>query len=295
MDGLGNAGTPEERRTGIGGSDAAAALGLSPWVTPYNLWELKRGLAPPPEENEPMLWGTLLEDVIRREYARRAGVEARPVKEMIRHPQHAFMFAHLDGEIIGLQAKAILEVKTARTAVGWGEEGTDEIPLHYLIQVHHSMVVTDAELCDVAVLIGGQDFRVYHVDRDAEIEQRVTEGEALFWDMVTAGEPPPPSSLQDAVRRWGRSDAQGTVVAGRPELDAISTLRSLKLQKAKMAVMEEAAKTIVMALMGDDGMNLVDGGGQLLATWKLNNGRKGYTVAPQEPQRIFLVKESADD
>src|SRR5215469_14323159 len=97
----GNAGTPEERRTGIGGSDAAAALGLSPWQTPYDLWEQKTGRAPPIEQTEPMLWGHLLEDIVRREYARRTGLEARPVAEMIRHPHRSWMFAHLDGEVLG--------------------------------------------------------------------------------------------------------------------------------------------------------------------------------------------------
>jgi putative phage-type endonuclease len=294
MEPLGNAGTPEERRTGIGGSDAAAALGLSPWQTPYELWLQKTGRAPPVEQNEPMLWGHLLEDVVRREYARRTGLETRTIAEMIRHPQHPWMFVHLDGEVIGRPVRVILEVKTARTAQGWGEEDTDEIPLNYLIQTHHSMAVTQAEVCDVAVLIAGQDFRLYQVWRDHEIEAQLVEREAAFWEMVTSDQPPPPMTMQDAVRRWGRFDAQGEVMAGVPEITAVEALRRLHRQQKELAAAEEQMKMRLMEAMGDDGLNLVDGRGDILATWKLDNGRKAYSVAAREPSRRFLVKHLED-
>jgi putative phage-type endonuclease len=61
------------RRTGIGGSDIAAILGLSPWRTPLDVYRDKVDGAEQPE-TEAMRWGRLLEDVIAREYAVRAGV-----------------------------------------------------------------------------------------------------------------------------------------------------------------------------------------------------------------------------
>jgi putative phage-type endonuclease len=286
---LGNAGTPEERRTGLGGSDAAAALGLSPWQTPYDLWEQKRGLAPPLEQTEPMLWGHLLEDIIRREYAKRTGMEVRPVKELIRHPKHAWMFAHLDGKI-GADNRAILEVKCARTSEGWGEPDTSEVPLHYLLQIHHYLSVTAAEVCDVAVLIGGSDFRLYQVERDPEIEEHLVEGEAAFWQQVEQGVPPAPMTLEDAVRRWGHSNAQGFTLAGVDEIEAVYQLRSLHQQKKDLLRMEEGLKLALTTALGENGANLVHPGGELLATWKLDSGRKGYSVAPKEPSRRLLIK-----
>jgi putative phage-type endonuclease len=289
-DALGNAGTPEERRTGLGGSDAAAALGISPWQTPYDLWEQKRGLAPPVEQNEPMLWGKLLEDTIRREYSRRTGMEVIYRQDMIRHPARPWMFAHLDGEI-GREGRAILEVKTARDARGWGEPDTDEIPFHYLLQVHHCLAVTAAEVCDVAVLIGGQDFRLYQIARDIEIEQHLIEGEAAFWEQVTSGVPPGPQTLEDAVKRWGHFNATGWIVAGEAELQAVEILRRGKQLQRDLEVEVEAAKLTIMSALGDNGLNLVAPSGELLATWKLDNGRKGYSVEPKEPSRRLLIKE----
>jgi putative phage-type endonuclease len=286
---LGNAGTAEERRTGLGGSDAAAALGLSPWRTPYELWEQKVGVGPPTEQNEMMLWGKLLEETVRQEYARRTGYEVRPVKQLLRHPKHGFMFAHIDGEI-GREGRAILEVKTARTSQGWGEPETDEIPLSYLVQVHHYLAVTEAEVCDVAVLIGGSDFRLYQVGRDAEIEEQLIKAEATFWELVTRGVPPPPTTIQDAMRHWGRFDAQGVTEAGRLEIEAVNTLRAIHSQKKSLEKLEADAKLILMASMGEDGQSLVQGDGELLATWKLDNGRKGYSVPARPPARRLLIK-----
>lgn len=289
---LGNAGTAEERRTGLGGSDAAAALGISPWQTPYELWESKVGLAPPQEETEPMLWGKLLEDVIRQEYARRTGMQVTYRKELIRCPTRPWQFVHLDGEV-GAEGRAILEVKTARLGIGWGEPDTDEIPLHYLLQVHHALSVTAAEVCDVAVLIGGSDFRLYQVSRDIEIEQHLIEGEAAFWETVTKREPPPPANLHDAVRRWGHIATDGWVVAGEAEERAIAILRRGRELQKELQATEEGAKQALMEVLGDRGSNLVSASGELLATWKLDNGRKAYTVAAKEPSRRFLLKGEA--
>lgn len=287
-DALGNAGTPEERRTGLGGSDAAAALGLSPWQTPYDLWEQKTGIAPPVEETEPMLWGKLLEDVIRREYARRTGHDVQPVKEMMRHPEHPWMFAHVDGAVSN---GAILEVKTTRDARGWGEPGTSELPDHYLVQVHHYLAVANVQVCDVAVLFGGQDLQLYQVERDAEIEQRLIDSEADFWRHVIDAEPPPPTSLHDAMRRWGHFDARGVNVAGEAEQHAIDILRRGHQLRRELDEAEERAKLTIMETLGETGQTLVHGiTGEILATWKLDNGRKPYSVAAREPSRRLLIK-----
>ena len=208
----------EERLTGVGGSDAAAVLGISPWATPYDVYLQKLGQAPPPAGNEPMLWGTLLEPVIRDEYARRTGraVETLP---MLRHPTLEFMIAHLDGQIRrtdAADAKRILEIKTARTSHGWGEPGTDEIPLQYLLQVHHYLVVSGAQIADLAVLIGGQDFRLYEVHADADIARELVAAEYAFWHQVACREPPAPSNTQDAIRRWGGWLRQAGLSLARP-------------------------------------------------------------------------------
>jgi putative phage-type endonuclease len=277
----------ERRRTGIGASDAAAALGVSIWQSPYGLWLEKLGQGEIREETEPMKWGRLLEPIIAAEYSRRTGWTIEYSPPMMRHQVHAFMIAHLDGRV---DANRILEIKTARDGRGWGEAGTDAVPLSYLTQAHHAMYVSGATVCDVATLIAGNDFRIYEVHKDDDIARQIVEREAEFWRHVERREPPDPVNLHDAVARWGRLFIEGAVEAYRFELDAIESLRRIREERKMLDEAEEQAKLVVMQALGEHGDTLVDANGTRLATWALDKGRKGYTVEAREPQRRFLLK-----
>lgn len=276
------------RKTGLGGSDAAAAMGISPWTSPYDLWVEKTDPASPPLLDNPfMYWGTLLEPLLIEEYSRRTGFEIEPMRG-IRSNKYPWMLANLDGRVKG--KPRLLEIKTTTFAAGWGEPGTDEIPLYYAAQVHHYLTITEFEVADVAVLIGGSDFRLYRVERDKAIADAIVDEERAFWELVEKREPPPAITLADAVTRWGRSMAQGAVVAGDTEIEAIATLRLVADKLAEFGALQDQAQAVVLKAMADRGDGLVGSDGKLLATWKLDNGRKGYEVKPREPARRFLLK-----
>jgi hypothetical protein len=59
------------RARGLGGSEIAPVLGLSPWESRFSLWHRKTGLANPVVENDVMYWGKLLERTVREEFNRR--------------------------------------------------------------------------------------------------------------------------------------------------------------------------------------------------------------------------------
>ena len=299
-------GTPEwlaARRLGIGGSDAPAILGVSPWLTPFDVWADKTGLQDGVVvETEPMRWGTIMEPLVRAEYERVTGLCVHVVGDIQRHPQHPWMLGSLDGRA---EDGRIVEIKTTRNGQGWGEPGTDEIPLHYLPQVHHYLIVTGAPLADVVVLIGGSDFRIYHVEPDPELHGQIIEAEAQFWDRVQRQQPPEAVTLRDAVRRWGRLERAGAVTASTEVIAAVEALRSLKAEADAIEARQEAAKAVVMKVLGDVGDSLFDDAGHLLATWKLSKGAsrldaKAIAAAHPEiaskftttsaPSRRFLLK-----
>lgn len=175
-----------ERRKGIGASDAAAVCGMSPYRGPLDVYLDKLGLLPE-QESEPMRWGLLLEQVVETAYCQETGqpwIETRP---MLRHQQYPWMLATLDRQRADGR---IVELKTARTAEGWGQAGTDEVPEGYLLQVQHQMAVADVDAADVAVLIGGSDFRVYHVARRQDLIDLLIMVEAEFWQRVVSLQPP---------------------------------------------------------------------------------------------------------
>ncbi|MBY0446540.1 MAG: YqaJ viral recombinase family protein, partial [Burkholderiales bacterium] len=155
------------RGLGIGSSDAAAAIGLSPYKSPLSLWLEKTHRRPTDDlsEKEAVIWGTVLEPVLATIYAQRTGLKVRKVNAVLQDPDFPFMLANLDREVLGHpDGTGVLEIKTASyfSAPQW----EDGIPVAYQCQVLHQLAVTGHSWADVAVLIGGQDFRIYRIQRD---------------------------------------------------------------------------------------------------------------------------------
>lgn len=174
-------GTPEwhaARSNGIGGSEIAAVVGLSPYESRFSLWHRKKGLIGPVEESEEMYWGKEHEPAICRRFAREHPELELSLAPTYAHPDRPWQIANPDRHA----GPDLLEAKTSRDAEGWGEEGTAQIPVHYRAQCLHYMDVTGARRCWVAVLIAGSEYREYVVDYDEDEAQLLREAGARFMD-----------------------------------------------------------------------------------------------------------------
>ena len=151
----------EDRKSGIGGSDVASIMGLSPWKDANAVYLEKRGEIEPDDigGKEFVHFGNVLEQVVADEYTRRTGEKLQKRNEMLRHPKYEFLLANIDRKIGG--RPAVFEAKTAdKWSRGkWGEDGSDEIPDYYRVQVEHYFNVTGYDEGVLAVLIGGNEFR----------------------------------------------------------------------------------------------------------------------------------------
>ena len=167
---------PTLRPRGIGSSKAAPAIGLSRWQNPFECWLELTGQTAPFEGNERTKWGLILEPVVRQEYAERTGriVRLDPAATFW-HPKHAFAYGHPDGIT---DDKRLYEGKTSRHSDEWGEPGSDQIPQEYMVQVQHMMACAGLEVCDVAVLIAGSDFRIYEIPADPQLQESIFTAEA---------------------------------------------------------------------------------------------------------------------
>lgn len=105
------------RKKGIGGSDVAAALNLSPYRTMRDLYYDKIGVeAVEPGEDKSITFeiGHLLEDVVAKIFAKKTGLTVYRDQTMYQHPLFPFMLADVDRFItLPNGEKAILECKTA--------------------------------------------------------------------------------------------------------------------------------------------------------------------------------------
>src|SRR5277367_744185 len=187
----------EQRKLGLGGSDIPIVLGLSSYKTPYQLYLEKKETSISGDEMSPVqYWGNQLEPVIREEFSKRNNVTIELPDTLI-HPFHNFMRANVDGYI--KEWDAVLEVKCANQFMAheWGEDGSDIIPMAYLVQVAHYCSVMNAACAYIAVLIGGNDYRQYKYTRDIELEKTIIESAKEFWNAIQNDLPPPPTNQKD--------------------------------------------------------------------------------------------------
>ena len=264
------------RQRGIGSSDAAAAVGLSPYKSPLTLWLEKTGRQLPEDVSgkEAVVWGTVLEPVLARVYAERTGRRVRRVNAVLQHPEHTFMLANLDREVVGHpDGPGILEIKTAsyHSAPQW-EEG---VPVAYQCQVLHQLAVTGHAWAEVAVLIGGQDFRIYRIERDEEKIRDLTERETQFWLQVTRNQQPEPDGSEDAgsALAWlfPRDDGETVDLSDSPEFNQLfGELLHLREHKEEVELRESQIKQRLQATLGEATAGLFADG---KITWKRSKDR----------------------
>src|SRR5262245_5591120 len=184
----------EARRQGLGGSDAAAVLGVSPYQTPLQLFADKLGLVDPGVESEEMRWGRLLEPLIATRYAEeteRTLAPAEPYTIAV-HPECDFIRATLDRVILQAGDKPVpapLEMKTANAFRA--DEWEEEPPVHVQVQGQHQLLVTGSGWVSFAVLIGGNRFRWVDMERNDTFIALLAERLKAFWRRVQLNDPPP--------------------------------------------------------------------------------------------------------
>jgi len=256
-----------ERLTGVGASEVLAALGKDPRCTPLVLYQRKTGESTAPElENDPRVhFGTLLEPVLRQEFARRSHLRVIQRRNTLRHPT-APLVGHLDGWIPA--RKCGLEIKTADRyeADDFGEEDTDQVPLRYFFQCSAYMAITGAAEWFLVVLIGGNDYRQYHLTRQPELEDMMLTAVHRFWWHVEHASPPAPITPEDVRLRWPR-DLGSAILATDMIIGTTAHLSQLRhdLQTLQREYDEDLVS--VQKFMAENA-ELVGPEGRLLATWR---------------------------
>jgi putative phage-type endonuclease len=190
-----------DRRSGVGGSDVAAILGLDPKRSPFDVWLEKRGDAPAFVQNNRTRWGTRLQKAIADGYGEETGRQVRWLDTGMRHPERGFHTGHPDAICIPHQEDRALEVKNAGADQlhRWGPRGTDEVPERAYFQGLWYMPLLQVTRIDFAVLFGGNDLGIYTVARDEDLEGTVIERVEKFWrDHVLANAPPEISATNTA-------------------------------------------------------------------------------------------------
>ena len=301
------------RRSGIGGSDVGVIVGVSNWRTPVQLWQDKLGESEEnEEETKSLYWGKQLENLVAKEFQTRMGMKVQRVNQMIRTGENGWMIANIDRAIVNpaisgnvrvideekvaendgrrITTDAILECKTAHAfaASEWGPTqeyeikknqlvSEHEIPPTYEAQVQWYMAITGAAVCYLAVLIGGNDFRVYHIQRNEELIKALIEECHKFWtENVLANKAPEPKNLKDVKRLFKVDD--GEMIEASNDIAAdIGEFVSLKEKTKALEEQQKALATKIANALGDGlGFNI--------------NGIKALTFKTQTRRDVDSVR-----
>jgi len=266
-----------DRTKYIGGSDIGAILGLSRFKTPLEIWMEKTGKELKRVDSLPLRFGSFAEEFVASEYSHSTGFELLHDESAHIHPDHSFMSAHIDRFVLGdklgndsvKRPSRILECKTANPFASseWGEVGSDEVPMSYLCQCVWYMAITGLEQCDLAVLFGNSDFRIYEIARDKALEEIVIQKAITFWDdYVLKDTPPPAISIADCQILFSKGNPDKSVEA---TLETVDLTKRLHLINSEIEVREEevlSIKQLIMNQMGE--AETLSYAGKVLATWK---------------------------
>lgn len=99
------------RKAGIGGSEAAAIVGLNPWKSAFQLWMEKTGQVEPEDlsDNEYVYWGNVLEQAVADRFCELTGKKVQR-RGMLQDDEYPYMLASVDRMVVGENAG--LECKT---------------------------------------------------------------------------------------------------------------------------------------------------------------------------------------
>lgn len=176
------------RRNGIGGSDAAAIVGLDKYRSAFDVYADKLGLKQEEPDNEAMRQGRNLEGYVAARFTEATGKKVRRRNAILQHPDYPWMLADIDrwvvGENAGMEAKTTSVLNRHKFSQG-------EFPPNYYVQCMHYMAVTGADKWYLAVLVLNKAFHVFTIERDEAEIKALIEAERHFWEEHVKKQIPP--------------------------------------------------------------------------------------------------------
>ena len=291
------------RKKGIGGSDAAAILGLDRYRSAFDVYADKLGLKSDEPDNEAMRQGRDLEDYVVKRFEEATGKKTRRRNSILQHPEYNWLIGDIDrwvvGENAGLEAKTTSVLNRAKFSQG-------EYPPSYYVQCVHYMALTGAERWYLAVLVLNKAFHVFTIERDDDEIKALIEAEKHFWeDHVLKQIPPTPDgseSTQEVIKSLFPEAKQRESIALFGYEDKIGKYLELDAQIKELERQQEALKQELQLALKDAEVGqaqgyIVEWKNQTRQTLDTNRLKKekpevySEYLKPAQTIRVFKIKE----
>lgn len=283
----------QDRSHFLGGSDAAAVMGVSPWSTPVELWQEKTGRKrkdpEDPIRKKILERGHKLEPFIREmaiDKLRDRGLQVELVacNKRYQDAEHAFMSCEIDfellltgsivigGELIVLDREHVnVDAKSVSgfARKKWGLEDTEDVPIEYAAQFMHGLMITGRRFCLVAALRSFDDVDLFWTVRDEETIDGMRAKEVMFWvNHVLADVPPDPLTFDDIKALFPLDN--GLAIEATEEIyDKVQQLKRIGEQRREWEKAEEVLKFEVGAFISPN--SRLTWKGEDICTWKGQN------------------------
>jgi putative phage-type endonuclease len=271
----------EARKGLITASDAAAALGLSPFKSPLQLYAEKIGAADGPDETLRMKRGRRFQRLVGQEFAEDTGrtVTEAPEYTIFVHPDVRSVGATLDfDQVDGEKGAGVVEAKVS------GKPWVEEPPDYYQVQLQVQLSVVGKTW---GTLVALQGIFAPLVWADQELNEKFVKRALGKLDefMWRVGHRRPPevvvqdravASTSEALRALYKQDSGATIALPPGTMELADEIEALTTQEGLLKKQIAARKNVIKAALGEaTGGLLPDGSAYTWTTAPV----KGYAVA----------------
>ncbi len=255
------------QRSGISGNDVAAVMGISPYKTPYRLWQEKTQKIKLADEKDTdqLHFDSVLKEIIAQEFSRRHEFQVQRRNRLYR--KDIYLVANIDRYIVS--KAAVLECKIADkfTRNLWGKESTNDIPVYCLTQLQYYMYVTGYKDSYLAVLIGDNEYHDYHIVYNADLAELLAERCINFWEKyVNTDTPPPAIDNKDILSMYNAAEGL-SITANKHIVNAVKNLKKVRQEQRVLEDKEIKLEFEIKNYMSESDILLAPDGNKL-ATWK---------------------------
>lgn len=240
-----------DRKLGIGGSDIAPIMNLSPYSTPLDVYREKMSLEVIyEEEGEDLKRGKRVERYILQEYCEVNDCKLEVNLPAVIHPEYAFIRGNMDAKVVG--QNVIVEAKSTKCPIAKWEEG---IPQYYRTQVAYYAMLSNAERVDVPVLFSNWQYACFTYWRDYEYEALIKKAVIDFWNNhIIPGIPPEPSTPAEIQTVYPKIENAKTIKADNEIREKVCQWQETSIKRKELEKQEEKLKIEIQRFMGDAGI-----------------------------------------
>ena len=240
-----------DRKLGIGGSDIAPIMNLSPYSTPLDVYREK--MSPEviyEEEGEDLKRGKRVERYILQEYCEANDCKLEVNLPTVIHHEYPFMRGNMDARVVG--QNVIVEAKSTKCPIAKWEEG---IPQYYRTQIAYYAMLSDADRVDVPVLFSNWQYACFTYWRDYEYEALIKKAVIDFWNNhIIPGIPPEPSTPAELQTVYPKIENAKTIKADNEIREKVCQWQETSIKRKELEKQEEKLKIEIQRFMGDAGV-----------------------------------------